>query len=261
MALAMTDLLRFRPVGDDARMIAVRVTEGALPAVLWCGGFKSDMRGTKAEALAAWGEAHGRRIVRFDYSGHGESGGDFTEGTITRWLEETVAVFDAQCHGQTLVIGSSMGGWIALLLARLRKLHGLLLIAPAPDFTEKLRWASFSDAVRRQIMETGQWLRPSPYDGGGYPITRGLIEDGRNHLLMDAPVVTGCPVHILQGKQDADVPWQHAMALLECLSADNVDMTLVPDGDHRLSRPQDIDLMLDIVAQMTGSEAEQQRLL
>ena len=257
----MTDRLQFLTVGKDDRRIALRLTDGAGPTVLWCAGFKSDMRGSKAEALAAWGARAGRRIVRFDYSGHGESGGDFTDGTITRWLDEALAVFDAACHGPTLVVGSSMGGWIALLLARLRPLHGLLLIAPAPDFTEKLMWASFPETVRRQILDTGQWLRPSPYDGGGYPITRGLIEDGRRHLLMDAPIATGCPVHILQGMQDPDVPWQHAMALVQCLPADDVTVTLVKDGDHRLSRPQDIEMMLRVLTQMTGSETEQERLL
>jgi pimeloyl-ACP methyl ester carboxylesterase len=248
----MSELLTHLTVGNDGRRIALRITEGHPPTILWCGGFKSDMRGTKADALAEWGAATGRRIVRFDYSGHGESGGAFTDGTITRWLEEAVAVFDAACAGPTVVVGSSMGGWIALLLARMRNLAGLVLIAPAADFTESLMWASFSDAVRQQIMEEGQWLRPSPYDGGGYPITRRLIEDGRRHLLLTGPVATGCPVRILQGMQDPDVPWQHAMRLVEHLPADDVTITLVRDGDHRLSRPQDIDLLVSTVAGMPG---------
>jgi len=172
--------------GSAQRQIAVRAREGAAPGIVWLGGFKSDMQGTKAQALAAWAEAKGRACVRFDYSGHGESGGDFSDGTIGRWLEESVAVFDRFCRGPQVLVGSSMGGWIALLLAReLRRratnaasvpLAGMVLIAPAVDFTEELMWKKFPDGIKREIETTGQWIRPSEYDPGGYPITRGLIE-------------------------------------------------------------------------------------
>ena len=243
---------------DDAmRRIAVRAREGSLPGLFWLGGFKSDMRGTKALALDAWAAEHKRACIRFDYSGHGESGGDFVEGTIGRWLEESVAVFEQFCVGPQVVIGSSMGGWMALLLAReLAKrpaprasLKGLVLIAPAPDFTEELMWKGFSPEIRHQIETTGVWLRPSEY-GDPYPITRNLIEEGRKHLLLGGTIEVGCPVHILQGAQDPDVPWKHAFALAHRLPAEDVVLTIIQDGDHRLSRPQDIARILAAVAEM-----------
>src|ERR1700688_260761 len=239
----------FLEVGRDgtARSIAVRARDGGGPGLFWLGGFDSDMKGTKAIALDAWAAEHHRACVRFDYSGHGESGGAFIDGTIGRWLEESVAVFEQFCAGPQVVIGSSMGGWMALLLARevaRRKssrasLAGLVLIAPAPDFTEVLMWNGFSPEVRAEIMTKGVWLRPSQY-GEPYPITRSLIEEGRNHLLLGSAIDVGCPVRILQGAQDADVPWQHAFALAHRLPSDDVVLTMIQDGDHRLSRPQDI---------------------
>jgi pimeloyl-ACP methyl ester carboxylesterase len=249
----------FIEVGRDnsARRIAVRAREGTAPGLFWLGGFNSDMKGTKALALDAWAAERGRACVRFDYSGHGESGGKFADGTIGRWLEDSLAVFERFCHGPQAVIGSSMGGWIALLLAReLAKraggasLAGLVLIAPAPDFTEELMWKGFSPDIRRQIEEQGVWLRPSPYDDGTpYPITRALIEDGRNHLLLGGAIDVGCPVRILQGAQDPDVPWQHAFKLVERLPSEDVVLTMIQDGDHRLSRPQDIARIMAAVAE------------
>src|SRR5215469_18000033 len=175
--------------GGAMRRIAVRVRLGAAPGLFWLGGFNSDMKGTKALALDAWAADHGRACVRFDYSGHGESGGRFVDGTIGRWLEDSVAVFSQFCHGPQVVVGSSMGGWMALLLAREVARHaknaslaGLVLIAPAPDFTEELMWKGFSPEIRQQIETTGVWMRPSEYgDGSPYPITRALIEEGRQH--------------------------------------------------------------------------------
>jgi pimeloyl-ACP methyl ester carboxylesterase len=240
----------FIEVGNDAgaRKIAVRARAGNVPGLFWLSGFNSDMQGTKALALDAWAMGHRRACVRFDYSGHGSSGGAFVEGTVGRWLKETIAVFDAFCDGPQVVIGSSMGGWMALLLAReiarrrgqsRASLAGLVLIAPAPDFTEELMWKGFSPEVREQIETTGVWLRPSQY-GEPYPITRALIEDGRNHLLLGSTIEVGCPVRILQGAQDPDVPWRHAFALAHRLPSDDVVLTMIQDGDHRLSRPQDI---------------------
>src|SRR6202140_4921695 len=176
---------------DGGRRIAVRARAGTAPGLFWLGGFNSDMRGTKALALDAWAAEQGRACVRFDYSGHGESGGAFIDGTIGRWLEESVAVFDRFCAGPQVVVGSSMGGWMALLLAReLAKreggrasLAGLVLIAPAPDFTEELMWKGFSPEIRQEIETNGVWLRPSHY-GEPYPIKRKLIEEGRGHLLL-----------------------------------------------------------------------------
>ena len=249
----------FIEVGKDneARGIAVRARAGGSPGLFWLGGFHSDMQGTKAVALDAWAAEQNRACVRFDYSGHGESGGAFTDGTIGRWLEDSVAVFERFCAGPQVVIGSSMGGWIALLLAReLAKrtgnrasLAGLVLIAPAPDFTEELMWKGFSPQARQEIETKGEWLRPSEY-GDPYPITRKLIEEGRNHLLLGSAIDVGCPVRILQGAQDPDVPWRHAFALAHRLPADDVVLTVIQDGDHRLSRPQDIARMLAAVAEI-----------
>jgi pimeloyl-ACP methyl ester carboxylesterase len=249
----------FIEVGKDARRIAVRARAGGSPGLFWLGGFNSDMQGTKALALDQWAAGHHRACVRFDYSGHGESGGAFVDGTIGRWLEESVAVFERFCAGPQVVIGSSMGGWMALLLARemarreVRRaaLAGLVLIAPAPDFTEALMWNGFSPEIRREIETSGHWLRPSQYgDGTPYPITRALIQEGRNHLLLGGSIDVGCPVRILQGGQDPDVPWQHAFALAHRLPADDVVLTMIQDGDHRLSRPQDIARITAAVAEM-----------
>lgn len=262
----MTDISQPPPVFLDvntalgARRIAVRSRPGAGPGLFWLGGFKSDMSGTKAVTLDAHAAEHDRACVRFDYSGHGESSGDFADGTIGQWHEESMAVFDAYCEGPQIVVGSSMGGWMALLLARAltrrgdagrrASLAGLILIAPAPDFTEELMWKAFSPQIRHEIETKGAWYRPSDY-GDPYPITRALIEEGRNHLLLGGIIDVGCPVRILQGAQDADVPWQHAFALTHCLPSDDVVLTLIQDGDHRLSRPQDIARLLAAVEELS----------
>src|ERR1700731_2420711 len=243
--------------GDAARRLAVRARAGGSPGLFWLAGFKSDMRGTKALALDAWAAERRRACIRFDYSGHGESGGDFIDGTIGRWLEESLAVFEQFCSGPQVVIGSSMGGWMALLLARemakrtgrRASLAGLVLIAPAPDFTEVLMWNAFSPEVRQEIETKGVWLRPSQY-GDPYPITRALIEEGRNHLLLGRTIKVGCPVRILQGAQDPDVPWRHAFALTQRLPSDDVVLTMIQDGAHRLSRPQDIARIIAAVAEI-----------
>src|SRR5947209_13411760 len=251
--------LKFLPVGTGkgGRQIAARAREGAPPGLFWLGGLKSDMKGTKAEALDQWAREKGRAIVRFDYSGHGESGGDFLDGTIGRWLEDSRAVFDALCRGPQVAIGSSMGGWLALLLSAelaqrphpYASLAGLVLIAPAVDFTEELMWKRFSPEVKREIEQNGIWARPSQYSEEPYPITRALIEEGRNHLLLGGMIETGCPVRILQGVQDADVPWQHALELSARFARDDVVVTMVKDGDHRLSRPEDIERLIAAVAE------------
>lgn len=231
----------------SGRDIAVRAVAGDAPGVLWLGGFKSDMTGTKAEHLARWAEARGTAYVRFDYSGHGVSGGTFEESTISKWLEEAIAVFDRATAGPQIVVGSSMGGWIALLLARAlaargeTRLKALVLIAPAPDFTEALMWEKFPPPVRDLIEQKGRFLKPSLYGEDPYVITRELIADGRRHLLLGAPFAVGCPVRILQGAKDEDVPWEHAMRLVSCLAEDDVVFSLVKDGDHRLSRPEDLE--------------------
>ena len=252
--------LKFLPVGEGAqrRAIAVRVLAGAPPGLFWLGGNKSDMKGTKAQALADWAAQQRRGFVRFDYSGHGESEGAFTDGTIGRWLAESLAVFDACCRGPQVLIGSSMGGWLALLLVRaLRQRReagpasaaGLVLIAPAIDFTEELMWKRFTPEIKRELETKGVWARPSQYSPEPYLVTRQLIEEGRQHLLLGGMMETGCPVRILQGVIDPDVPWQHAKALLARFACDDVVLTLVKDGDHRLSRPEDIDRLIAAVAE------------
>ncbi len=244
--------------GSERRSIAVRVRAGRAPGAFWLGGFNSDMKGTKAEALDRWAAGTGRFCLRFDYSGHGESGGDFAHGTIGRWLEESLAVFAAFCRGPQVVIGSSMGGWLALLLLRELKrrqaaaeatITGVVLIAPAVDFTEGLMWKRFPPEIKREIEEKGFWRRPSAYSEESYLITRNLIEDGRKHLLLGGLIETGCPVRILQGVQDEDVPWQHAVELVSRLARDDVVLTLVKDGDHRLSRPEDIERLIAAIAE------------
>jgi len=244
--------------GTDARLVAVRARPGSSPGLLWLGGFASDMKGTKAEAVDAFAAAHGRACVRFDYSGHGESDGAFADGTISRWLEESLAVFEQFCIGPQIVIGSSMGGWIALLLARelarranaRASLAGMILIAPAPDFTEALMWKAFSQQIRDEIMTKGVWHRPSDY-GRSQPITRKLIEDGRRNLVLTGSITTGCPVRILQGAKDPDVPWQHAFELTHRLPSEDVVLTMIQDGDHRLSRPQDIARLLATITELS----------
>lgn len=250
---------QFIQVGKDGaeRRIAVDVRKGQAPGLFWLSGFKSDMSGTKAEALAEYGCRQNRAVVRFDYSGHGKSGGVFEESCVSDWLEDAQAVFDRFCAQETILVGSSMGGWIALLLALSRKetqrIKGLVLIAPAVDFTEELMCKQrFTDGIREEILSKGVWAQPSVYDDEPYVITRKLIEDGRNHLLFGQALHLGVPVTILQGGCDPDVPAAHAQRLIEALPQDDVTFSLVPDGDHRLSRPQDLELLLRAVAAHTA---------
>jgi pimeloyl-ACP methyl ester carboxylesterase len=247
--------------GDEARRIALLTVAAAnrgarAPGLVWLGGFKSDMRSTKASALLAWAEERGRAALALDYSGHGESSGVFEEGTIGRWFEEALAVFRAKTEGPQIVLGSSMGGWIALLVARAlaaagetSRLHGLILIAPAVDFTAHM-WEGFPEHVRRTIETEGKWLRPSEYSPEPYPITRQLIGEGKNHLLLGGTIRTHAPVHILQGMQDSDVPWKRATRLVEHLAGDPAVLTLVKDGDHRLSRDEDLQRLFAAIETM-----------
>jgi pimeloyl-ACP methyl ester carboxylesterase len=231
------------------RRIAVRETPGTGPAVIWLGGFKSDMLSTKATALADWAAQAGRAMIRFDYSGHGESEGRFEDGTISDWLEDALGVIRAKGGHAPILVGSSMGGWMALLAARTlaeegKTLSGLVLIAPAADFTEDLMWNMFPANIKATIERDGVFHHPSQYSSEPTPITRALIEDGRKHCILGTPFKVGAPVKILQGMQDPDVPWQHAMKLVEHLAEDDVVVTLIKDGDHRLSRPEDLKLLV-----------------
>lgn len=237
----------------DGERLAWRMVEGAGPTVVWLGGFKSDMTGTKAEALAQWAQASGRAYVRFDYLGHGESSGDFATGTISRWREDAIAVLNELTSGDLVLVGSSMGGWIACLaaLATPKWVRGVVLIAPAPDFTEKLMTPEIPPEGHAALAVDGVWLRPSDY-GEPYPITRALLEDGvRWSILGGEPIPIEAPVRILQGGQDPDVPWRHALELSNALKGEDVVFTLVKDGDHRLSRPQDIARLLAAVEELT----------
>lgn len=222
--------------------------------VVWLGGFHSDMLGEKATTLHAKCREAGRSFIRFDYLGHGESGGLFEEGTIGRWREDALAVIDKLTTGPLVLVGSSMGGWMSLLvaLARPERVKGLVLLAPAPDFTDKLMWAQFDESQRRQIMEEGRWMRPSAYDPAGYPITRELIVEGREWNVLDGEIAIDAPVRILQGGLDADVPWTHSLDLADKLRSQDVVWSLVKDGDHRLSRPQDIARMVGAVLGLAG---------
>jgi alpha-beta hydrolase superfamily lysophospholipase len=240
------------------RRIAYRWKAGKGPALLWLSGFLSDMTSTKATAVADWAAERGLAMMRFDYSGHGLSGGDLLDATIGDWLEESIAVWELMAEGSRIVIGSSMGGWIALLLARhlvragrSHELAGLVLIAPAFDMTEALMWRALPQAAKDEIARTGVTYVPSAY-AHPYPITKHLIEEGRSHLLEGQPFDTGCPVRILQGMRDPDVPWRHALSLVDLLAGADVELTLIKDGDHRLSAPHDLQRLTATIATLSG---------
>jgi pimeloyl-ACP methyl ester carboxylesterase len=219
--------------------------DGGAPGLVWLGGFKSDMNGNKARYLDDWAKIKGRAIVRFDYFGHGRSSGAFRDGTISRWRDDALAVIDTLTAGPQILVGSSMGAWLALLCARLRpeRTAALFLIAPATDFTEALLWERLPDEVRQELEKNGEWLRPSAYGDEPYPIMRTLIEDGRRHLILDGRKRSAeVPVRIVQGMRDPDVPWMHAARLAETLEGD-VRLLLLREGDHRLSTPNDLALI------------------
>lgn len=230
--------------------IAFRRIAGAGPTVIWLGGFKSDMTGTKAEALAQWALTSGRAYLRFDYSGHGGSDGRFEDGTISDWLADALTAIAQLTEGPIVLVGSSMGGWIAALAAlRLEeRLAGIVFIAPAPDFTEDLIWAQMTGPERDQVLRNGRLVEYSPYLDEPTIITRALIEDGRTHLILGGPIAINCPVRILQGMADPDVPWRHALRLAECLVTDDLEVTLIKAGDHRLSKPHEIAKLTDAIA-------------
>lgn len=244
-------ILSFLTAGTPCRRLAyLRRTEQrdlSRPGLVWLGGFRSSMRGIKAEHLDQYAAQTGRAFLRFDYFGHGASDGRLEEGTIGLWLEDCLAVIRGLIDGPQILMGSSMGGWLALLAARALKasgdadrLKGLILLAPAIDFTEALIFEKLPPAARAELFEKGLVLH-TPADGEEpYPVTRALIEDGRKHLLLGGTVRTHCPVHILQGMQDTIVPWRHAMTVAEHLAADPASITLIKNGDHRLSRPEDL---------------------
>ena len=235
---------------EDGATIAYHRRGGKSPGIVFLGGFMSDMTGTKARRLDAFCAARGQAYLRFDYFAHGASSGDFAEATVGRWREDALAVLDRLTEGPLLLVGSSIGGWLMLLaaLARPDRIAALVGIAAAPDATEALMWANFPPALRRQILEEGAARLPSDYSEAGYLITRRLIEDGRRHLLMGSPIAITCPVRLLHGMRDPDVPWQTSLALAERLASRDVAVTLVKEGDHRLSGDSDLALLERTIA-------------
>jgi pimeloyl-ACP methyl ester carboxylesterase len=233
-------------VSPQGRRLAYRYSAPSTGLTfVWLSGFKSDMTGTKVTVLETWAQQAGHGFLAFDYSGHGVSGGAFEDGTISAWREDALAAIEGLTSGALVLVGSSMGGWMALLsaLALKNRVAAMVLIAPAPDFTQKLMWPEFSAEQQAEIMDQGRTLRPTDY-GDPYPITRDLIEDGKQWALLDAPIDLTCPIRILQGMQDPDVPWQHAFRLVEALKSEDLVFSLIKDGDHRLSRDQDIERLV-----------------
>ncbi len=244
--------------GDGKQRIAYRLSEArcAGPQLIWFPGFLSDMASTKAATIAEWASAEGLAMMRFDYSGHGRSSGKLLDACIGDWLEQSLAVWELMGHAPRIVIASSMGGWIALLLVRhlvkqgrSDELAGLVLIAPAFDMTEALMWHELPPPVRAEIETKGVTYIPSEY-GDSYPITKRLIEEGRSHLLT--PFDPGCPVRILQGMRDSDVPWRHALALVDLLTGPGIELTLIKDAEHRQSRPEDLQRLTATIAALVG---------
>ncbi len=236
---------------SDGRRLAYHRSQGQGPMVVFLGGFKSDMEGAKALALEAWAQASGQGFLRFDYSGHGQSSGDFEDGCIGDWAADARAAIGALTEGPVVLVGSSMGGWISMLMAReLPRVVGLVTIAAAPDFTERGMWASFSDAERAVLMDQGRLELPSDYSPDPYVITRRLIEDGRDHLVMDDPLPLPFPVRLLQGTADADVPMDWALDLLDHAQGEDIRLTLVKGADHRFSTPECLALITDALQEV-----------
>ena len=239
---------------DEGATIAYHRRTGKTPGVVFLGGFNSDMTGTKAQALDAFCAANSRAFTRFDYFAHGASSGDFANATIGRFLADTLAVIDQLTEGQLVLVGSSIGGWLMLLAARERpaRIDALVGIAAAPDATEDLMWQRMPFDAREAILARGSAQIPSKYGEAGYLITRKLIEEGRSHLVMRAPLAVHCPIRLLHGMADPDVPWQTSLALAEHVASSDVQVTLIKDGDHRLSRPSDLALLLETLKPLLG---------
>lgn len=243
----------------EGTAIAYRRSPGHGPGLVFLGGFRSDMGGAKAVALEDWARRHGHACLRFDYHAHGRSTGAWEEGSIGRWRDDALAVLDQLTEGPQILVGSSMGGWIALLvaLARPQRVAGLVGIAPAPDFTERMIRPRLGRAEIAALERDGLFLAPSAYDPAGYPITAHLLAEARAHLLLPGPIGRTCPVRLLHGQRDPDIPWQTSLELAAALATEDVRVTLVKDGDHRLSRPADLALMLALVEELanTGRKA------
>ncbi len=238
----------------DGATIAYHRLAGAAPGIVFLEGSRSNMAGTKALFLEECCRQRGRAYLRFDYFGHGASSGDFVDGTIGRWAGDAIAVVDQLTEGPQILVGSSMGGWIMLLaaLARKERIHALVGIAAAPDATEDLLWPRLDAAQRNELLTTGSVTLPSEYDAAGYTYRLGMIEDGKRHLLMRAPIALDCPVRLLHGLRDTSVPWQTSLRLAEQLAGGDVTVTLVKDGDHRLSTAPDLALLAQTLDDLVG---------
>ncbi|MBV8392648.1 MAG: alpha/beta hydrolase [Alphaproteobacteria bacterium] len=236
----------------DGNVVAYATTAGRAPTVVFLGGFRSDMTGTKAMALETWAQQSGHACLRFDYLGHGQSSGRFEDGTIGRWLEDSLAAIDQLTEGKLVLVGSSMGGWLSLLAGRARaeRLAGLVLIAAAPDFTEQMLLKGLSAEDRTTLQREGRLERPSQYSPEPSVFTWKLIEEGRNHLLLDKPLSLPCPVRLLHGQNDPDVPWEYSLQIARHLQAPDVVTTFIKDGDHRLSTPADIARLIAAVEEL-----------
>jgi pimeloyl-ACP methyl ester carboxylesterase len=247
----MTEPRRLNRPGQPA--LAFHRREGDGPGVMFLGGFKSDMTGTKATALQDWADRTDHAFLRFDYRAHGASDGAWEDATISDWREDALAILDQETEGEQILVGSSMGGWMALLLAMARpeRVKALVLVAPAADFTEALIWEQLPFHIRQQIEDEGQWLRPNPY-GPPYPITKTLIEDGRNWSILNAPIPFEGPVRILHGWHDRDVPWSHGLRVLEQLTSKDVRYELSKAGDHGLSTPEDLKALVRMIESVSG---------
>ena len=234
--------------------IAYEALAGTGPAVVFLGGLRSDMTGTKAGFLRDWCAARGRAFLRFDYTGHGASAGRFEEGTIGAWAADARSVIEATTPGPLVLVGSSMGGWVMLevALAIPGRVAALVGIAAAPDFTQDLMWETFTPAQRETLLRDGVVTLPNPYDPAGWRIGRALIEEGRTRLRLRGPIPITIPVRLLHGQRDAEVPWQTSLRLAERLASEDVRVTLVKDGDHRLSREADLALLAETVSGLAG---------
>jgi pimeloyl-ACP methyl ester carboxylesterase len=243
-----------RLMRPDGNTVAYATTSGRAPTVAFLGGFRSDMTGTKAIALEDWAQREGRAYVRFDYLGHGQSSGRLEDGTIGRWLDDSLAVLDQLTVGKLVLVGSSMGGWLSLLAARARpeRLAGLVLIAAAPDFTERMLLKGLTPEQRTRLQREGRLERPSQYSPEPSVFTWKLIEEGRQHLLLDKKLSLPCPVRLLHGQSDPDVPWDYSLQIANHLEAPEVITTLVKDGDHRLSTPADIARLIATVEELAS---------
>jgi pimeloyl-ACP methyl ester carboxylesterase len=232
---------------------APSATERGIAGIFFLPGFRSDKNGGKATAIAAWAREKGYGMTRFDYSGHGESDGQFIDGTIGDWLSDALAIFDTQTTGKQILVGSSMGGWIALHIALMRpeRVHGIVGIATAVDFTEELIWNILPESAKQKLQMDGAIYKPSDYSPSPTPFTLKLILDGRNHLLFPRkkwPI--NCPIRLIHGQMDTDVPWEFSSRILSHAASADVHLHLIPDGDHRLSRREDIDIIIDFVKSM-----------